>query len=97
MSSSLHTHSYFSILDGYSSPEENLKRASELGLKSIAITEHSEVTSWLYYAKAAEKYPDIKILYGVELYECEDRDIQDKDNKYWHLIAIAKMIMVESL
>ena len=90
MSSSLHTHSYFSILDGYSSPEENLKRASELGLKSIAITEHAEVTSWLYYAKAAEKYPDIKILYGVELYECEDRDIQDKDNKYWHLIAIAK-------
>lgn len=90
MSSSLHTHSYFSVLDGYSSPEENLKRASELGLKGLAITEHGEVTSWLYYAKAAEKYPDIKILYGVELYECANREIQDKNNKYWHLIAIAK-------
>ena len=86
----MHTHSYFSVLDGYSSPEENLKRASELGLKGLAITEHGEVTSWLYYAKAAEKYPDIKILYGVELYECANREIQDKNNKYWHLIAIAK-------
>lgn len=90
MSSSLHTHSYFSILDGYSSPEENLKRASELGLKSLAITEHGEVTSWLYYAKLQEKHPDVKILYGVELYECENREVHDKDNKYWHLIAIAK-------
>jgi DNA polymerase-3 subunit alpha len=90
MSSSLHTHSYFSILDGYSSPEENLKQASRLGLKSLAITEHGEVTSWLYYAKLQEKYPDVRILYGVELYECEDREIHDKDNKYWHLIAIAR-------
>lgn len=90
MSSSLHTHSYFSILDGYSSPEENLKRASEIGLKSVAITEHGEVTSWLYYAQLQEKYPNVRILYGVELYECEDREIHDKDNKYWHLIAIAR-------
>nr|DAW45678.1 MAG TPA: DNA polymerase alpha chain like domain [Caudoviricetes sp.] len=45
MPSSLHTHSYMSLLDGFSSPEENLKRASELGLKAIAITEHGEVTS----------------------------------------------------
>ena len=44
MSSSLHMHSYFSLLDGYSSPEENLKRASELGLKADAITEHGEVS-----------------------------------------------------
>ena len=90
MSSSLHTHSYFSILDGYSSPEENLKRASELGLNAVAITEHGEVTSWLYYAKLQEKYPDIKLLYGVELYECTDREEHDKDNRYWHLIAIAR-------
>ena len=35
MPSSLHCHSNFSLLDGFSSPEENLKRASELGLKAI--------------------------------------------------------------
>lgn len=90
MSSSLHTHSYFSILDGYSSPEENLKRASELGLKAIAITEHGELTSHPYYAELRNKYPDVKQLFGIEAYECEDREVKDPNNKYYHMILIAR-------
>lgn len=90
MPSSLHCHSNFSLLDGFSSPEENLKRASELGLKAIAITEHGEVTSWLYYSELKDKYPNVKLLYGIEAYECEDREVKDKNSKYWHLIIIAK-------
>lgn len=90
MSSSLHTHSNYSLLDGYSSPEENLKRASELGLKAVAITEHGEVTSWPYYSELKYKYPNVKLLYGIEAYECEDREVKDKNSKYWHLIIIAK-------
>ena len=90
MSSSLHTHSYFSILDGFSSPEENLKRASELGLKALAITEHGELTSYPYYSELKSKYPDVKQLLGIEAYECEDRDIKDPNNKYYHMIIIAR-------
>lgn len=90
MPSSLHTHSYMSLLDGFSSPEENLKRASELGLKAVAITEHGEVTSWPYYSELKDKYPNVKLLYGIEAYECEDREVKDKNSKYWHLIIIAK-------
>ena len=90
MSSSLHTHSYFSILDGFSSPEENLKRASELGLKALAITEHGELTSHPYYSELKSKYPDVKQLFGIEAYECEDRDIKDPNNKYYHMIIIAR-------
>ena len=90
MSSSLHTHSYFSILDGFSSPEENLKRASELGLKALAITEHGELTSHPYYSELKSKYPDVKQLLGIEAYECEDRDIKDPNNKYYHMIIIAR-------
>lgn len=90
MSSSLHTHSYFSILDAFSSPEENLKRASELSLKALAITEHGELTSHPYYAELKEKYPDVKQLFGIELYECEDRNIKDPNNKYYHMILIAR-------
>ena len=78
------------MLDGFSSPEENLKRASELGLKAIAITEHGEVTSWPYYSELKDKYPDVKLLYGIEAYECEDREVKDKNSKYWHLIIITK-------
>ena len=90
MSSQLHCHSYFSILDAFSSPEDNLRRASELGLKALAITEHGELTSWLYYAELKDKYPAVKQLYGIEAYECEDRDIQDPNNKYYHMIIIAR-------
>ena len=90
MSSQLHCHSYFSILDAFSSPEENLKRASELGLKSLAITEHGELTSWPYYAELRDKYPTVKQLLGIELYECDDREIKDPANKYYHMIAIAR-------
>lgn len=78
------------MLDGFSSPEENLKRASELGLKAIAITEHGEVTSWPYYSELKDKYPNVKLLYGIEAYECENREVKDKNSKYWHLIIIAK-------
>lgn len=71
-------------------PEENLKRASELGLKALAITEHGEVTSWPYYSELQDKYQDVKLLYGIEAYECSDREVKDPDNKYWHLILIAR-------
>lgn len=90
MSSSLHTHSAYSLLDGFSMPEENIKRASGLGLKALAITEHGEVTSWPYYSELQDKYQDVKLLYGIEAYECSDREVKDPDNKYWHLILIAR-------
>ena len=90
MSSQLHCHSFFSLLDGYSSPEEILKRASELQLKAVAITEHGELTSHPYYSELKSKYPDVKQLLGIEAYECEDRDIQDPNNKYYHMIIIAR-------
>lgn len=77
-------------MDGFSSPEENLKRASKLGLKALAITEHGEVTSWPYYSELQDKYPDVKLLYGIEAYECADREVKDPNNKYWHLILIAR-------
>lgn len=30
------------------------------------------------------------MLYGIEAYECSDREVKDPDNKYWHLILIAR-------
>lgn len=86
----LHNHTYFSQLDGYSSPEEYLQRCTELGISSFAITEHGNQYSWVYFEKLKEKYPSIKIIYGVEFYECDDINIKDKNNKYYHLIVLAK-------
>lgn len=90
MYSSLHNHTMYSLLDGYAKPEEYLKRAKEIGLKAFCITEHGNAYSWCYFDKLKKDYPEVKMLYGVEFYECFDRNEKNKDTKYFHLIAIAK-------
>ena len=80
----------YSLLDGYAKPEEYLKRAKEIGLKAFCITEHGNAYSWCYFDKIKKEYPEVKMLYGVEFYECFDRNEKNKDSKYFHLIAIAK-------
>ena len=90
MYSSLHNHSMYSLLDGYATPEEYLKRAKEIGLKAFCITEHGNAYSWCYFDKLKKDYPEVKMLYGVEFYECFNRDDKTKESKYFHLIAIAR-------
>ena len=90
MYSSLHNHSEYSVLDGFSHPKEYLDRAYKLGLKAFAITEHGNAYSWVYFDKIKKNYPDLKMIYGVELYECSDINVKDPDNKYFHLVALAK-------
>lgn len=90
MYSSLHNHTYYSLLDGYGSPKEMLDRAKEIGLKAFAVTEHGNVYSSIYFDLVKKDYPDIKMIYGCELYECEDITVKDKDNKYFHLICLIR-------
>lgn len=90
MYSSLHNHTYYSLLDGYGSPKEMLDRAKEIGVKAFAATEHGNMYSSIYFDLIKKDYPDIKMIYGCELYECEDITIKDKDNKYFHLICLIR-------
>ena len=90
MYSSLHNHTYYSLLDGYGSPKEMLDRAKEIGLKAFAVTEHGNVYSHIYFDLIKKDYPDIKMIYGCELYECENITVKDKDNKYFHLICLIR-------
>ena len=68
MYSALHTHSHYSLLDGYATPKEYLEQAKKIGLKAFAITEHGSEYSWCYFDKLKKDYPDIKMIYGVEFY-----------------------------
>lgn len=90
MYSSLHNHTEYSLLDAYGTPEEMLERAKEIGLKAYAITEHGNQYSWVYFDKLKEKYPEIKIIYGVELYEVFNTSVKDNTDKRFHLIALAR-------
>ncbi len=90
MYSSLHNHSHYSLLDGYATPKEYLEQAKEIGLKAFAITEHGNEYSWCYFDKIKKNYPEIKMIYGVEFYECFNTEIKDKESKYFHLVVLAK-------
>lgn len=90
MYSSLHNHDYYSLLDGYGSPKEMLDRAKELGLKAYATTNHGNAYSFIYYDLLKKEYPDIKLIFGTELYECNDITVRDKENKYFHLICLIR-------
>ena len=88
--SSLHNHTMYSLLDGFGTPKEMLEQCQKVGIKTYAITEHGNEYSWVYFDKLKKDYSDIKLIYGVELYECFDTSVHDKNNKYFHLIALAK-------
>lgn len=48
----LHVHSYFSLLDGLSSPEDIASRCVELGLEGSAITDHGSVSGAIQFLSA---------------------------------------------
>src|SRR5580765_5738940 len=67
---SLHHHTTFSYGDGYALPEAHVRRAQEIGLTAIAVTEHGNISSHVQMELAAKK-AGIKPLFGVELYTGE--------------------------
>jgi DNA polymerase-3 subunit alpha len=64
---SLHHHSTFSFLDGYALPEAHVKRAADLGMGTLALTEHGNVSSHVQLEQAAVA-AGIKPIFGCELY-----------------------------
>ena len=93
----LHVHTDFSQLDGISSPEDYVKRAKQLDMPAIAITDHGVLSGHRPMYRAA-KAEGIKPILGVEAYMTSDRfDKRDKaertaplDLVYNHIILLAK-------
>src|SRR4051794_25069259 len=66
---SLHHHSTFSYMDGYQLPEAHVRRAAELQMGSLALTEHGNVDSHVKFEEAIEKVGQgIKPIFGCEIY-----------------------------
>lgn len=62
----LHCHSYFSLLDGASSPEDLVIRAKALGMDSLALTDHDAVYGAVNFVKAAQRH-GIRPILGAEM------------------------------
>lgn len=74
-------------LDCTNRPEAVFEMAKELGLSGLAITDHEALCSHIVVNQLAEKYPELKIALGNEIYLTDTRD---SGQKYYHFILIAK-------
>ena len=72
--SNLHSHDFFSILDGHSSPKGILERCQELGIKAVATTNHGNEFSFYYYAKLQKNFPNVKTQCYYRLAEIINRN-----------------------
>ncbi len=66
---SLHHHSTYSYLDGFAMPEAHVRRAAEIGMKAMALTEHGNISSHVKFEQAADAADGaVQPIYGCEVY-----------------------------
>ena len=89
----LHVHTEYSLLDASSKIKELVARAKELGMDSLAITDHGVMYGVIDFYRAARE-AGIKPVLGCEIYVAPgsrfDREIGAGEDKYYHLILLAE-------
>ena len=88
----LHVHCEFSLLDGLSRTGEMTRRAADLGMKALAVTDHGAMYGTIEFYSAA-KAAGIKPIIGIEQY-IAPRGMTLKEGKadadYYHMVLLAK-------
>jgi DNA polymerase-3 subunit alpha len=91
MFSHLHVHTQYSLLDGMGRISQLVERAKEMGMESLAITDHGVMYGAVEFYLAARE-ADIKPIIGCEVYLAPggrlSRNASDKSN--YHLVLLAK-------
>ena len=88
----LHVHTEYSLLDGAARIRDVVARARELGMESLAITDHGVMFGAVDFYKECKKQ-GIKPIIGCEVYTAARRMTDkesDKDKGQGHLILLAK-------
>jgi DNA polymerase-3 subunit alpha len=89
----LHVHTEYSLLDGSSKIKELTARAKELGMDSMAITDHGVMYGVIDFYRAAREV-GIKPILGCEVYVAPgsrfDRESGAGEDRYYHLVLLAE-------
>lgn len=89
----LHVHTEYSLLDGSCKIRELVARAKELGMDSLAVTDHGVMYGVIDFYKAAREV-GIKPILGCEVYVAPgsrfDRENVNGEDRYYHLVLLAE-------
>ncbi|KKR39289.1 MAG: polymerase III, alpha subunit protein [Parcubacteria group bacterium GW2011_GWF2_40_10] len=88
----LHVHSHYSLLDGLAKIDDLIKKAVELKMTALALTDHGNMHGSIEFYKKCKK-ANIKPIIGTECYIAFE-GMRDKrpgiDNKRYHLVLLAR-------
>lgn len=88
----LHCHSEYSLLDGFSNIKKLVKRAKEMEMPAVALTDHGTMHGTIEFFSAATE-AGVKPIIGLEAY-LAPRRMQDRDSKIdlkpFHLLLLAE-------
>ena len=89
----LHVHTEYSLLDGSNKIKECIARVKELGMNSVAITDHGVMFGVIDFYRAA-RAAGIKPVLGCEVYVAPgsrfDKEAMGGDDRYYHLVLLAE-------
>ena len=90
----LHVHTEYSLLDGSNKIKECVARVKELGMNSVAITDHGVMFGVIDFYRAA-KAAGIKPVLGCEVYVApgsrfDKEAVGNGDDRYYHLVLLAE-------
>ena len=89
----LHVHTEYSLLDGSNKIKELIARVKELGMDSVAITDHGVMYGVIDFYKEAQKQ-GIHPVIGCEVYVAPgsrfDKSGNMSSNRYHHLVLLAE-------
>ena len=92
----LHNHTEYSMLDGATKIKDMVRRAADLGMPAVAISDHGVmcgVPELCDACDAVEKETGIRVkpIYGCEIYFTEDPEVGTKNkSRLYHMLLLAK-------
>src|SRR5690554_970343 len=87
--SHLHVHTQYSILQATSEVPDLIKRAKELNMPAIALTDHGNMMAAFNFVKEAIAN-DIKPIVGCEFNVCQDRKNKSRKDDGYQTVLLAK-------